>query len=415
MSAEVTEATTIITTPSSSPPPSTPEAVDTAALLAPIEGENPSGENLQYVGIHDEIREARRAEDTLEQGDWKHEPKVSDWHAVESIAVDALSTKTKDLQICAWMTEALIKMHGFAGLRDGLRTMRGLHENFWDTLYPEIDEGDLEARANSLAWIDKNLPIPIKGVVITNNPIGDNYSYLQWEESKQFDLPDNIDALSGEEFERADALRLRVLEEHRTTAQAWRKAVAATRRAYYEQQFALITECRAECDALDRVMDERYGKDSPGLNSLKKAVDDVLSLVEKLVKQKRIEEPDPVEVAADAGANGDAGEGAALIGAGGVSVPGGAVRSRQEALRRLDEIATFFRQTEPHSPISYLVQRAVKWGNMPLDAWLQEVIKEGAALETLRDTLGIKTSDAAAVGGDGGYTDTNAGTESGGY
>jgi type VI secretion system protein ImpA len=416
MSAEVATASTAPTT--GAPLPSTPEVVDMAALLAPIDGENPSGENLQYVGIHDEIREARRAEDTLEQGDWKREPKVSDWHAVESIAVDALSTRTKDLQICAWMTEALVKMHGFTGLRDGLRTMRGLHENFWDTLYPEIDEGDLEARTNSLAWIDKNLPIPIKEVVITNNPIGDNYSYLQWEESKQFDLPDNIDALSGEEFERADALRLRVLEEHRTTAQAWRKTVAATRRAYYEQQFALITECRAECDALDRVMDERYGNDSPGLNSLKKAVDDVLSLVEKLVKQKRIEEPDPVETTASGtDANGDAGDGAGvgLVSAGGVAVPGGAVRSRQEALRRLDEIATFFRQTEPHSPISYLVQRAVKWGNMPLDAWLQEVIKEGAALETLRDTLGIKTSDAATDGGDGGYTDSNASSDSDGY
>ncbi len=413
MSAEVAEA---VTTPTSAPPTSTPEAVSTEALLAPIEGENPSGENVQYVGIYDEIREARRAEDTLEQGDWKHEPKMADWNTVESLTVDALSTRTKDLQVCAWMIEALVRLHGFTGLRDGLRAMRGLHENFWDTVYPEIDEGDLEARANSLAWLDKNLPIPVKEVIITNNTFGENHSYLQWEESKLFDLPENIDSLSGEEFERADAMRQKAAEEHRTTAQAWRKAVQMTRRAFYEAQFVLITECQTECAALDRAMDQRFGNDTPGLTGLKKAIDDVLTLIEKLVKEKRIQEPDPVEATAgaeggEAGADGEAGEGAIV--AGGVVVPGGAVRSRQDALKRLGQIADFFLKTEPHSPVSYLVQRAVKWGNMPLDAWLQDVIKEGAALDTLRDTLGIKNGEATAAS-DNSY-DTSSGTESGGY
>lgn len=401
-------------------PTSAPEVVDTQALFAPIAGENPSGENVQYVGIYDEIREARRAEDTLEQGDWKREPKMADYHVVESLAIDTLTNRTKDLQVCAWMTEALVKLYGFAGLRDGLRAMRGLHENFWDTLYPEIDEGDLEARANSIEWIDKNIVIPIKEVPITNNPIGDNYSYLQWEESKQYDIPENIDTLSGEEFERMDALRQRAAEENRTTAQAWRKAVAVTRRAFYEEQFALLSECQTECNALDRVMDEKFQDQTPGINSVKKAVDDVRTLVEKLLKQKRIEEPDPVNTAADGGdgnasdADGTTPEGTVVTAGGGVVVPAGAVRSRQEALKRLGEIAEFFRQTEPHSPVSYLVQRAIKWGQMPLDAWLHDVIKDGGALEALRDTLGIKNGGAESTSDATSYSPSSE-TESEGY
>ena len=46
-------------------------------------------------------------------------------------------------------------------------------------------------------------------------------------------------------------------------------------------------------------------------------------------------------------------------------------------------------KSEPHSPVSYLVQRAVKWGNMPLDSWLQEVIKDEIVLANLRETLGV--------------------------
>jgi type VI secretion system protein ImpA len=54
--------------------------------------------------------------------------------------------------------------------------------------------------------------------------------------------------------------------------------------------------------------------------------------------------------------------------------------------------AEFFQKTEPHSPISYIVQRAVKWGNMPLESWLQDVIKDETVLFNLRQTLGFNTN-----------------------
>ena len=65
-------------------------------------------------------------------------------------------------------------------------------------------------------------------------------------------------------------------------------------------------------------------------------------------------------------------------------------RDRPEALRRLAAVAEFFRKTEPHSPVSYLVQRAARWGEMPLEEWLQEVIKSQDVLGEVRETLGIK-------------------------
>src|SRR5689334_18714196 len=105
------------------------------ALLAPIPGDNPAGENMQYTGLYDEIREARRSEENLEQGEWKRETKSSDWHLVESLSSDSLATKTKDLQICVWLAEALVKLHGFTGFIDSLKLTRGLLENYWEKLY----------------------------------------------------------------------------------------------------------------------------------------------------------------------------------------------------------------------------------------------------------------------------------------
>ena len=80
--------------------------------------------------------------------------KIADFRKVIELAVPALTTQTKDLQIAAYLTEALGKEHEFIGLRDSLKLMSGLQENFWETLYPEIDEGDMEGRANAISWMD---------------------------------------------------------------------------------------------------------------------------------------------------------------------------------------------------------------------------------------------------------------------
>ena len=64
-----------------------------------------------------------------------------------------------------------------------------------------------------------------------------------------------------------------------------------------------------------------------------------------------------------------------------------------EKIRNASQVAAFFRRTEPHSPVSYLVERAVKWAEMPLEAWLSDVIEGDAALSTIKSTLGIKDSE----------------------
>ena len=377
--------------------PASPAAViEVEALLAPVAGENPAGESLQYAGLYDEVRKERRADEDLAQGEWKKSnTKSADWGEVVRLTTDALKGQTKDLQVGAWLAEALVKLHGFTGLRDGLRLMRGLHERFWDHAYPEVDEDGLEGRANSLAWLSGQLARTVKGVPITGAP---GYSYLHWLESQEFDIPESLDGLDAETAARFEELRQRAEAEGRTTGEAWRRAKNATRRAFYEETYALLGECWAELEALDRVMDERFGRETPGLGDLTKSLDEVRTLVEKIVREKRALEPDPAdEPDAEAGgeAEGDAGDGRE-------ATPGtkGPVRSRQDAFKRLAEVSEYFRRTEPHSPVAYLVRRAIKWGEMPLEVWLQDVIKEAGVLDGLRETLGLGATAGAGGGED---------------
>jgi type VI secretion system protein ImpA len=362
--------------------------IDLEALLAPIPGENPAGENLLYAGLHDQIREARRSEDDLAQGDWEHRIKVADWRAVVRLASDALTSKTKDLQVGAWLAEGTVKVHGFAGLRDGLKLMRGLIGTFWDHLYPEAEDGDLDGRANALSFLDRQTAFALKEAPITGSPVGRNLSFFQFEESKRFDFPERMDDLSGADLERVNAQKQQAAQEGRVTSEQWRIAKNSSRRAFYEEFHALMTSCVDEYKALDAAMDEKFKNQTPGLGALRKSLDEVLVLVEIILKEKRLAEPD----AADTTAPGEVGTlaepGAETAGAG---ITTGAVKGRQDALKRLAEVAEYFRRTEPHSPVAYLVQRAVRWGEMPLERWLEEVIKDPSVLAGLRDTLGIQS------------------------
>jgi type VI secretion system protein ImpA len=366
----------------------TSEVIEIGALLESIPGDNPAGESLQYVGTHDEIREARRAEEDLEQGDWKRDLKLADWRQVLSLATDALATRTKDLQICAWLAEALVKLHGLSGLRDGLKLMRGLHETFWDNLYPEIDEEDLDARANALSLMDRQTAIAIKEVRLTNSTTAPNFSYLQYEDSKQYDIPEDFSSLEPEQRERIEALKALVTEENKLTTDDWAKAKKSTKRAFFEETKALIDECWAEYQSLDSIMDEKFGRQTPGLGELKKALDAIRSLIDNVVKEKRISEPYPHELEQREASRG----GDEIDDSGNATAPSNSIKARQEALRRLGEVADYFRRNEPQSPVSYLVQRAIKWGEMPLEMWLEDVIKDGLVLGSLRETLGLQST-----------------------
>src|ERR1035437_7833231 len=101
-------------------------------LLNPIAGENPSGQNLRYAPVYDKINEARREDDDAAQGDWKRERKLADWPLVVKTAGETLATKSKDLQLAAWLTEALLKTQGVGGPRGGRELLTGLVQTFWE-------------------------------------------------------------------------------------------------------------------------------------------------------------------------------------------------------------------------------------------------------------------------------------------
>ncbi|MGH9447293.1 MAG: type VI secretion system ImpA family N-terminal domain-containing protein, partial [Terriglobia bacterium] len=74
-------------------------AFNVEQLLMPVAGENPAGELLRYEGTYDQVRDARREDETnLNQGIWQRDLKKADWQVASSLCLGALEKRSKDLQ-----------------------------------------------------------------------------------------------------------------------------------------------------------------------------------------------------------------------------------------------------------------------------------------------------------------------------
>src|SRR5215467_11567938 len=130
--------------------------IDLQHLLEPISNEQPAGESLRYEGTYDRIQQARREDDpALSQGIYKTKLKRADWEEVAAICVQALETRTKDLQIAGWLLEAWLHLYGVQGAALGLSLLTGLCEKFWAELYPNLEGDNVEDRIAPIEWINQ--------------------------------------------------------------------------------------------------------------------------------------------------------------------------------------------------------------------------------------------------------------------
>ena len=267
--------------------------IDIDAILAPLPGDNPAGENLRYAPVYDEIKEARRADDPLDRGDWDREIKTSDWDKVIALSVEVLTEKTKDLQIAAWLTEALTKTEGFEGLIAGLKILTGFLSNFWDTVYPEIEEDDLDYRVGPLEFLNNNLWFVIKEVPVTDRGVTSGYSWLQWQDSRQVGYEKDTLNQYGDVDDSKKAARDEKIAEGKLSAEDFDGAVAMSSKAFYVELESSLTSCVEAFKILDQTVDERFGNEAPRLSELKQSIQDCDLLISRILKKKREIEPDP--------------------------------------------------------------------------------------------------------------------------
>jgi type VI secretion system protein ImpA len=343
-------------------------------LLNPIAGDNPSGQDVRYdnkLPVYDKIKEARRQDDDLAQGAWEHERKVADYTLVCKLTQEALSTRTKDLQLAVWLTDAALRTEGFSGLSQGLVLCYGLVDKFWDTLYPPIEEGDLELRAAPLEWLGSALDIPLKSVPLVRA----GYDWFKLKESKVVGYEDQV------KTDKDKKARAKLLAEGKLAPEAFDKAFVDTPKAFYLQAEKDLDSCLAALKSFDDLCNARYDAAAPSLGKLKIAIEEVRHTVHTLLEKKRLTEPDPKEEIPTAAAVSEGGAPAAahegVVEANSSSIVMSVMNSsepadRREAIASVAKAAAFLRKREPYSPAPYLMMRGLRWGELRAAAKLAD-------------------------------------------
>jgi type VI secretion system protein ImpA len=369
---------------------------DLERLLEPISAQEPAGEALRYDPVYDRIKELRREDDpTLPQGVWQRELKRADWPGVAAECIAALSGRSKDLQLAAWLTEAWLRADGLPGLARGLELVAALVERFGAELHPRPFDDDEDAGAFALperlapvAWLDTALPDGLARLALSRPGAEDvpNRTWADWKHALYVEnLAQNQPEAARSEggVSRADFLA----------------GVGLTPAAFYSGLAAAAASSLAALGALEAALDAAAGDEAPGFTTTRETLDAIGRFARRIAAERG--EPAAPEPGSDAEPASPAPEDdepdAEPAGAGGPAPRlGGPCRiaSRDEAYRALSQAADFLLRVEPHSPVPYVVRRAVSWGGLSL-AELYDELFAITDPKTVFRLLGIRGGDEA--------------------
>jgi len=369
--------------------PEFPEGFDLAALLVPISAEAPMGIDLRqdytpgslYYRLRDARAEARAAERAMDGGS-AETGSPPQWRIVRDLAIEALSGQSKDLEIAAWLTEALLRPDGLVGLAAGFGLMAGLTENFWEGFFPQPDEDGVNGRLASVAGLngvggEGTLIQPLRRLVLFARPDGSPFEFWRYEQSQK--VAGIGDAKQREQRLKAGVVAFDVVEKE---AHAVDKAL-----------FTLLRRRAADTEkawrALGTILDQHAGTEAPPTSQVREVLEEIKEVSGRFAPPET-EAPDQVSASIPEEATTSAPEQGSETAAREPVAAQGGVASREDALRVLDQIAEFFQRTEPHSPLAYTLKDAVRRGRMTWPELLEEMVPDAGSRSAIMTTLGIR-------------------------
>ena len=353
--------------------------LDTAPLLQPISADRPAGIDLRRAQMNDhpldKVKKERFQEDPLSLPAGT-EPRKVNWQTVQESCRVLLTKHSKDLEASAYLTEALVRLDGLAGLERGIEIMAGLVDGFWPTLHPgapSSDEPELmaELRTKWVSWLSSNDLL---------NAVRTVHVGLQGDDGRMLTFGDLLDSHRVQRaYTENPAEYARLVEAKLTTPEAWRAAVGKAPPDQLGAVAAAADRCMAQLHALGAVCESRFPPDSvPSLLRL-------AELLEQLANEMRM----PSTGASTPADDGGGGSAAPAGGARSASAPG-QIGSRDDAVRALQAVARYLRNAEPHSPVSHMLDRCVRWLGMSFDQLMQDLMKDPAVVDAMREKLGIQ-------------------------
>jgi type VI secretion system protein ImpA len=285
---------------------------------------------------------------------------------VSRLAITLLQTQAKDLEAASWLAEALLRTDGLEGLLAGFQVMAGLVGSYWETLHPLPDDEGVARRLAPVAGLngegaEGTLVQPLRKVPLFALASGEMLALWQYEQSAEL-------SIISDAARRAQRLSAGVkpFDEVEEAARAGLTALRQVRQA--------ARACMAAWQTLEAALDT-HG-DAPPM----RRVYDLLKQIADLAD--RYAGPEAATISTETAATAAADQHAATTATGPIT--------REGALHMLEEVADFFRRTEPHSPLAYTLREAVRRGRLTWPELLEEIVPDIESRTAILSSLGIR-------------------------
>lgn len=328
------------------------ETLDIEKLAAPLDEENPCGENLDDLVFDPEFAELDRlAQGKAEKvmGDEVIPAEEPDWRAVREKSL-ALFDRVRSLRVAVFLTKASCAREGIPGMVQGLALIRSLLERYWDEVEPLIDDGDATERLHTLGEIasEQGLLRQIRQSVLVSSPaIG------------RFTVRDYL--IATDKLKPAD-------EEEAATLTSINQALMDCELEDLQQMIANIDEAVETAGFIETQFNQNVASQYlVDLDPFTKLFAEIRPALQEVLGRRGV-----VVEGAGAGAQGEE------SGAAAPEPAAGEIRSREDVVRMLDRITEYYNRNEPSSPVPLLVQRAKRLVSADFMAIIKDIASDGA-------------------------------------
>ena len=311
------------------------------ALLEPLSPDSPCGQDLedtQLLASFDAFRLFGQSVPLSPE---------TDWRAIRDQSTEALA-KSKDLRILAHLGSAVLRTDGWGPFAEVLDTASKWLDTWWEQVFPRVDD-DAVLRRNALNAFADRMAV-VDGVrrapLLVHRQLG-SLSVRDMEiAAGQIPRPE------GDGQPQPDGTYVNAM-------------LSASSLEELERLRGELDGCLRSLKSMETVMSEHGGSEAaPDFSPLTPPIAHARDAVASHIKSRA-----PAETSgAVPGANGADGQPLS-----------GVVRSRDDAIRALDAVATFFRTSEPSSPVPLFIERAKRLIAKDFLSVLEDIAPEALA------------------------------------
>ena len=389
-------------------------------FLTPLSEDSPAGEYLKTNRqLYRPLRNAYNiAQTSLQKLSLNPDPDELDdlvaanrenWEQLERMLLDTLEHHSRDLECMVWLAMAeLFSEHPYARLAGVINFIQSAIETYWPQIQPwlpddKVRSNDIEGVARERAELQMR---PLKLL------------FGESEDSCQMAVPIRMLPLVGDidyiHYQREEAKRAELKQEVR--------ANFASQQTRTVDRVNGIQDALDALDNLDNRLKEQFaslGLTAPGSRFLRNQLEANLQALKDLTdgmivpwppdvrrsqvtNQSKTEEQnssDEKEQQSGEETDSHLASPEAEIAAAHQSNDQLSF-DRDQAFHQLRMLSDYFQRTEPQSPVSYLLEKAIRWGYTPLPELMHELLQGNEqTLNRITDLTGMNMTDKTPIPG----------------